>query len=209
MKQKKALTLLEVLCAFIFLSLIFAYLMSTLSSSLKSSLKLRAIKTEAMERFKVHRRLFILFSNLGSITKDQASYYFYTEKIPGSDDPSLHFTVQKILDPNPAFSQILGCSLYVKDHKLILAQLPLKDPSLAREEILLKDVASIRWIFYKQKLLIEHAEQIKKIPGVSSEWEKEYCQLPQSLDLVIERANQSPLVFSFPLVSKIYPIVYP
>lgn len=178
MKQKKALTLLEVLCAFIFLSLIFAYLIHTLSSSLKSSLKLRAIKTEAMERFKVHRRLFLLFSNLGSITKDQASYYFYTEKLPGSNDPCLHFTVQKILDPDPAFSQILGCSLYVKDHKLILAQLPLKDSSVAREEILLKDVASIHWIFYKQKLLIEHAEQIKKIPGVSSAWKKSIASCP-------------------------------
>lgn len=207
-RSKKSLTLLEVLIALIFLGFIFSFLMTTFSTTIKTFLKLNEIKSEAFSRFHVHRRLFLLFSHLGSLAKNEESFYFYTEKHPEKESPILYFSISGILDPDPEFSSINHCVLQLQDNKLLLTFFSESNPSLIRQEILMNDVSSIEFTFYKQKLWIEQSEQVKKIPLCSSHWSKEYRLLPHSLDISIQRQNQTFLILSFPLVSKTYPITY-
>jgi hypothetical protein len=207
--KKKSLTLLEVLVALVFLGFIFTFLLSTFSQTIKTSSRLKNIKTEAFSRFHVHRRLFLLFSHLGSLTKNKNSYFFYCDKHPYTSSSFLAFTINGILDPDPQFCGVNHCSLHLQDKTLFLTITPENNPSLTRQEILLHEVKSIDFTFYKQKLWIEHSEQIKKLPLVTHMWDKDLCLLPSSFDLKVERYNHPSLILSFPLVSKTYPITYP
>jgi hypothetical protein len=207
--KKKSLTLLEVLLALVFLGFIFTFLLSTFSQTIKTSSRLTNIKAEAFSRFHVHRRLFILFSHVGSLTKNKENTYFYCDNYPQSPSSYLAFTINGILDPDPQFCGLNHCSLYLQDRTLFLTMTPENTPTLTRQEVLLRDVKSIGFTFYKQKLWIEHSEQIKKLPLVTHLWDKDLCFLPSCFDLKVERDNHPPLVLSFPLVSKIYPITYP
>jgi hypothetical protein len=206
--SKKSLTLLEVLIAFVFLGLIFTFLMTTFSSTIKASFKLNQIKSEAFSRFDTHRRLFLLFSHLGSLASDESVFYFYTEKKAEDTPLSLHFSVRGILDPEPDFCSLNHCILNIEDNKFLLTYFSDENPSLVRKEVLQEGVSSIDFAFFKQKLWIEQSEQIKKIPPVSSSWKKEYRILPYSLEITLKRQDQSSLILSFPLVSKTYPITY-
>ena len=139
-RSKKSLTLLEVLIALVFLGFIFSFLMTTFSTTIKTSLKLNQIKSEAFSRFHVHRRLFLLFSHLGSLTKNEESFYFYTEKQPGKESPTLYFRIKGILDPDPEFSCINHCALQLQDNKLLLTFFSENNPSFIRQETLMNDV---------------------------------------------------------------------
>jgi hypothetical protein len=205
---KKSLTLLEVLIALVFLGLIFTFLMTTFSTTIKTSIKLKQIKSEAFSRFDAHRRLFLLFSHLGVLGQDGHTSYFYTEKDPADDATRLCFSIKNILDPDPNFCFINHCILHVEDKKLLLTYYSDKNPSFVRQEVLLTGINCISYTFYKQKLWIEHSEQIKKIPFSSASWDKDYHCLPHSCDITVKKTDQTSLIFSFPLVSKTYPITY-
>lgn len=206
-RNKKSLTLLEVLIALVFLGAIFSFLLSSFASTIKISTKLSYIKSEAFARFHLHRRLVTLFLRLSSLQSQETSN-FYTVIKEGQSSLELHFTVKGMIDPDPEFAVINHCILHLENEHLLLTVYPENAPTLSRQEILLADVASLQMQFYKQKLLIQQPDDIKKIPATSSIWNKEWKQLPHTLDLIVQRHNNLPLTFSFALVSKTYPVTY-
>jgi hypothetical protein len=103
-------------------------------------------KKNVYERCDLHIRLNNIFTHLSQETSlDIPS--FYTDYEKNYDNPSLFFTFDAGIDPDPYFSSILDGKLFIDKKNLILEIFPKDKKRDSRKEILIKNINTIEYKF--------------------------------------------------------------
>lgn len=143
--------------------------------------KIDAAAFTVLERQRMVERLDTVLTNLQSPDGEEA--VFYTASFP--DDmisPSLIFTFNAGIDPNPEYSHVITGRIYVTEKgELMLALWPL-DKKSYRTEMLCRNVQSLEWQFLGKKV-----DKDPKTPllGNSLAWLKNWPETSGSLPDII------------------------
>lgn len=237
-QRRSYMTLLETLIAFSLLSLLLTVAFGIFRELSFTHQMTKEKQKESFQMRYVESRLGFIFERLVNENDTTRTFFFYSQppqKIL-SDSPSLIFTFNNEVNKDPVFSGDVLARLYLDaEHRLCLALWPLHSsyPPPFQQEILLENVADLRYLFYAPPERITNANAIatEKIdPSADkkemerdhwhSEWLFSYKQMPAILELTIQLNKQGksqgaskdktePLMYRFVLPSSKNPIYYP
>jgi hypothetical protein len=207
---KRSFTLIETALSFSILALILLFLFSTLRSSITLSSKVDHARELILNRYHVHERLSQLFTQLESSVRLPLEYKqlpLYTEVLEQSE--ILHFIIDNGIDPEEAFTGPLHASLYLDQHCLFLELEPItgKHKLHKRRELLLKNIKTLSWNFYKKPSMLNTHTTSRYLEKMTS-WPPTLHDIPYCMTLCLLLDDETSLDYTFALASKIQPIHY-
>lgn len=162
MKKRYTLTLLEISLALvlagILLTLLFQYLGRTVRADIEA-VKLEEAKVP-LEIIRI--RLSRLFETLSPLKGDTLPL-FYTKKLPKAQNLALHFTTTGNLDPDPDFCLGIENNLYLSSEGDVCLTSSFNQKK-RKEQILLQNIASLKFSFYNLDTLEWQDSWDKKKP---------------------------------------------
>lgn len=201
-KQKRPLTLLEILISFVLASFIIGVLLFSLKTSVQIHAKTQQAKSDILSRGAVQQRLDALLFHLAPSAPTKPNSPVKTPLFLKDDKGKmeLHFFFEQGIDLEPAFcgnlEGVLGLGL---DHTLCLT-LSSQKTRESRKEILMDSVEDLSFAFLSQ----DDKGTFKE----TQEWESEGSFPPQAIKMttVISPSKKLEFVFWLPLHPK--PILY-
>jgi hypothetical protein len=152
--KKKFFTLIEVTIALFLATILLTCIFRFFSQITTCEKNMKIASEKIFLKHFLNVKLETVFSHL-TLKTFQKEPLFFTK------DTSLYFFYDNGVDPDPSFSSYLFARLYVKDKNLILESRPINSltlkalensPKISREEILLKNVKSLRFEFLEKTL---------------------------------------------------------
>lgn len=244
-KQRRSfMTLLETLIAISLLSVVLVFVFGIFRELAEVSRLTDSTQKESFQMRYVESRLGFIFERIVNENSGTTRTFFFYTQPPERNrwlTTSLILTFNNEVRLDPHFSGDVLARLYVdSDHSLRLAIWPLyvEDPyEFLQEEILLENVADVKFSFYVAPERIQNNKEIhsgkqidpeKKMPEKDTwhedEWAITYEQMPAILKMTVEVAKDpkdlashhpgmriatKPLTFSFVLPSSKNPVQYP
>lgn len=201
-KQKRPLTLLEILISFVLASFIIGALLFSLKTSVQVNAKTQQAKSDILSRGAVQQRLDALLFHLAPSAPAKPNSPVKTSLFLEDDKGKmeLHFFFDQGVDPEPAFcgnlEGILGLGL---NHTLCLT-LTSQKTGESRKEILMDSVEDLFFAFLSQ--------DDKGTFQETQEWKSEGSFPPQAIKMTAQIPPSKKLEFVFWLPLHPKPILY-
>lgn len=233
-RQRRCMTLVEVLIAAALTAVLLAGLLGYYHHIELLSVELKKVREEGVTRRYAQFRLARIIPT-AVVHRNKKTYPFFTN---GSTTPrivgeSLVFTYDRGVDEMAAFSyEVLGRLFLDDEGQLCLATWPLPhaddadgESPLMKKEVLLDKVKKLAFAFYmppdRQRLIVDgrlavetgKEEVVPAFDQWHAEWRREYGQLPAMIKITITRRGgqgnkDEQLVYAFPLPNTKNTILY-
>ena len=201
-KQKRPLTLMEVIIAFTLASFVIGALLFSLKSHVLVRAKSEKAESDIMQRGAMQQRLDALLFSLTSPQQNspkehlKTPMYLKNEK----DKPTLHFFFNNGVDPQPDFCGEVEGILDLKKDQTFCLTLKSRESAATRKEVLLRNVQAVNYAFLSQD--DQGGFTAKKV------WEEKEPEPPFALKLTAKFAAKKDLDFVFWLPIYCKPFVY-
>ena len=135
MRNKRSLTLLEVMIAFSLLSIILFFLLSPFKELAILSSRMGSASSHIMQTHRIRGKLMRLFSQI----EDDFSF----------ENEIVQCKTKIGTDPDPDFSSSVKIKLYKNSNNELVLTTTATEAKKERQQILARDITKLTWTFYK------------------------------------------------------------